>query len=57
MAWTDGHCWTDYRRPVLDTDMLEKDRLAWQQLATGMRRTPDGDHPVLGGNDDVTGDD
>ena len=43
--------------PVLDTDMLEEDRLAWQQLATEMRRTPDGDHPMLGGNDDVTGDD
>ena len=43
--------------PVLDTDMLEEDRLAWQQLATGMRRTPDGDHPMLGDNDDVTGDD
>ena len=43
--------------PVLDTKMMEEDRLAWQQLATGMRRTPDGDHPMLGGNDDVTGDD
>ena len=43
--------------PVLDTDMLEEDRLVWQQLAAGMRRTPDGDHPMLGGNDDVTGDD
>ena len=43
--------------PVLDTDMLEEDRLAWQQLAMGMRRTPDGDHPMLGDNDDVTGDD
>ena len=43
--------------PVLDTDMLEEDWLAWQQLAAGMRRTPDGDHPMLGDNDDVTGDD
>ena len=43
--------------PVLDTDMLEEDRLAWQQLATRMGRTPDGDHPMLGGNDDVIGDD
>ena len=43
--------------PVLDAEMMEEDRLAWQQLATGMRRTPDGDHPMLGGNDDVTGDD
>ena len=45
--------------PVLDTDMVEEDRLAWRQLATGaqLRRTPDGDHPMLGGNDDVTGDD
>ena len=42
--------------PVLDTDMLEEDQLAWQQLAVGMRRTPDGDHPMLGANDDVTGD-
>ena len=31
--------------------------MAWQQLATGMRRTPDEDHPMLGGNGDVTGDD
>ena len=37
--------------------MVVEDRLAWQQIATGMRRTPDGDHPMLGGNDDVTGDD
>ena len=45
--------------PVLDTEMVEEDRLAWQQLATGpqLRRTPDGDHPMLGDNDDVTGDD
>ena len=44
---------------VLDTDMVEEDRLAWQQLATGaqLRRTPNGDHPMLGDNDDVTGDD
>ena len=37
--------------------MVEEDRLAWQQLAMGMRRTPDGDHPMLDDNDDVTGDD
>ena len=43
--------------PVLDTDMLEEDWLAWQQLATKMRRTPNGDHPMLGGNDNITGDD
>ena len=45
--------------PVLDTDMVEEDRLAWQQLATRaqLRRTPDGDHPMLGDNDTVTGDD
>ena len=45
--------------PVLDTEMVEEDRLAWQKLATGphMRRAPDGDHPMLGDNDDVTGDD
>ena len=45
--------------PVLDTEMVEEDRLAWQQLATGphLRRSPDGDHPMLGDNDDVTGDD
>ena len=43
--------------PVLDTDMLEEDQLAWQQLAAGMHRTPDGDHPMLGDNDDVTSDD
>ena len=43
--------------PVLDTDMLEENRLAWQQLAVGMRRTPYGDHPMLGADDDVTGDD
>ena len=43
--------------PVLDTDMLEEDWLAWQQLAAGTRKTPDGDHPMLGGDDDVIGDD
>ena len=43
--------------PVLDVDMMEEDRLACQQLVTGMRRSPNGDHPMLGGNDDVTGDD
>ena len=43
--------------PVLDTDMVQEDRLEWQQLVTGMRRTPDGDHPMLGDNDDVIGDD
>ena len=45
--------------PVLDTEMVEEYRLAWQQLATGphLRRSPDGDHPMLGDNDDVTGDD
>ena len=43
--------------PILYTDMLKEDRLAWQQLAAGMRRTLDGDHPMLGDNDDVTGDD
>ena len=43
--------------PVLDVDMMEEDRLAWQQLATEMRRSPNGDHPMLGGNDDVAGDD
>ena len=39
--------------------MVEEDRLAWQQLAMGaqLRRTPDGDRPMLDGNDDVTGDD
>ena len=45
--------------PVLDTELVEEDRLAWQQLATGphLRRSADGDHPMLGDNDDVTGDD
>ena len=45
--------------PVLGTEMVEEDRLAWQQLATGphLRLAPDGDHPMLGDNDDVTGDD
>ena len=45
--------------PVLDMEMVEEDRLAWQQLATRahLRRSPDGDHPMLGDNDDVTGDD
>ena len=44
--------------PVLDMEMVEEDRLAWQQLATGpqLRRTPDEDHPMLG-EIDVTGDD
>ena len=43
--------------PVLDNDVLEEDWLAWQQLAAGMRRTPNGGHPMLGADDDVTGDD
>ena len=45
--------------PVLDTEMVEEDRLAWQQLATGphLRQSPDEDHPMLGDTDDVTGDD
>ena len=43
--------------PVLDVDMMEEDRLAWQQIAAGMRKSPDGDHPMLGDQDDVTGDD
>ena len=43
--------------PVLNTDMLEEDQLAWQQLAAGMCRTPDGDHTMLGDNDVVTSDD
>ena len=45
--------------PVLDTEMVEEDRLARQQLATGphLQRSPDEDHPMLGDNDDVTGDD
>ena len=44
--------------PALDTDMLEEDRLAWQQLATGaqLRESPDEDHPMLG-EIDTTGDD
>ena len=44
--------------PILDTDMLEEDRLAWQQLATGaqLQKTPDEDHPMLG-DIDTTGDD
>ena len=44
--------------PILDTDMVEEDRLAWQQLATGaqLRKTPDEDHPMLG-DIDTTGDD
>ena len=44
--------------PVLDTDMLEEDRLVWQQLATGaqLRESPDEDHPMLG-EIDTTGDD
>ena len=44
--------------PVLDTDVVEEDCLAWQQLATGaqLQRTLDGDYPMLGDNDDVTGD-
>ena len=38
--------------------MLEEDRLAWQQLATGarLRESPDEDHPMLG-EIDTTGDD
>ena len=43
--------------PVLDDAAMEEDRLAWQQIATDMRRSPDGDHPMLGGKDDVAGDD
>ena len=45
--------------PVLDMDMVEEDYLMWQQLAMGaqLQRTLDGDHPILGDNDDVTGDD
>ena len=43
--------------PDLDVDMMEEDRLAWQQIAAGMRKSPDGDHPILGDQDDVTGDD
>ena len=38
--------------------MLEEDRLAWQQLATGaqLRESPDEDHPMLG-EIDTTSDD
>ena len=38
--------------------MLEEDRLAWQQLATGaqLRESPDEDHPMLD-EIDTTGDD
>ena len=38
--------------------MLEEDRLAWQQLATGaqLRQSPDEDHPMLGDIDTI-GDD
>ena len=36
---------------------MEEDRLAWQQVATGMRRSPDEDHPMLGGRGDDMGDD
>ena len=43
--------------PVLDDAAMEEDRLAWQQIATEMRRSPDKDHPMLGGRDDVAGDD
>ena len=43
--------------PVLDDAAMEEDRLAWQQIATDMRRSPDEDHPMLGGKDDVAGDD
>ena len=43
--------------PVLDDAAIEEDRLAWQQIATDMRRSPDEDHPMLGGKDDVAGDD
>ena len=44
--------------PILDTDMLKEDRLAWQQLATGaqLRKSPDEDHPMLG-DIDTTGND
>ena len=44
--------------PILDTDMLEEDRLAWQELATSaqLRKTPDEDHPMLG-DIDTTGND
>ena len=36
--------------PVLDMEMVEEDRLAWQQLATGphLRRAPDEDQPNAG---------
>ena len=44
--------------PVLDTEMLEEDRLAWQQLATGarLRESLHEDHPMLS-EIDTTGDD
>ena len=43
--------------PVLDDAAMEEDRLAWQQIATKMRKAPDEDHPMLGGRGDVEGDD
>ena len=44
--------------PIPDTDMLEEDRLAWQQLAIGaqIRKTPNEDHLMLG-DIDTTGND
>ena len=43
--------------PVLDDKAMEEDRLVWQQVATGMRRSLDEDHPILGGRGDDMGDD
>ena len=43
--------------PILDDAAMEEDRLAWQQIAMEMRRSLDEDHPMLGGRDDVAGDD
>ena len=42
---------------ALDTEMLEEDRLEWQQLATSaqLRESPEEDHPMLG-EIDTTGD-
>ena len=41
----------------LDAEAMEEDRLAWQQVAAGMRQSPDEDHPMLGGRGDDAGDD
>ena len=41
----------------LDPDAMEEDRLAWQQIATRMRQSPDEDHPMVGGRGDDAGDD